>query len=71
MGEANASSLRHRTEECGWRICPVRYFVTKKEIFPVMAVPYPFLARKTKRVISEGTPRRQEKPFHSPVPGLT
>lgn len=25
----------------------------------------------TMRVISEGTPRRQEKPFHRPVPGLT
>lgn len=25
----------------------------------------------TMRVISDGTPRRQEKPFHRPVPGLT
>ena len=32
---------------------------------------YRFCACSTKRVISEGTPRRQEKPFHRPVPELT
>lgn len=35
----------------------------------VRGADYP--ARRTMRVISEGTPTRQEKPFHSPVPGLT
>lgn len=34
-------------------------------------VPAYGFAFSTKRVISEGMPRRQEKPFHRPVPGLT
>ena len=42
-----------------------------KGFFPGKTGSYPFGARNTKRVISEGTPRRQENPFHRPVPGLT
>ena len=50
----------------------VAFFRERRGFFPARSgVAYSFSALSTKRVISEGTPRRQEKPFHRPVPGLT